>query len=1197
MLFTPKRFIPLVAVILCTVLTMLIPAEAATPIAVPNFGTLTSSQDNKKLSDYFTAEYTRTVSNDNNTVTASGNKITMTAMGHNGGSGCNYEPVSTIVRFTATQNVTVTCTLENSAKIHAPDTAQVSGTQYTVTVKKGSVVSFEVYSGNKTQNTGSVTFNALNTPGTEVTVPADCASFSYNGTFYPYLDQAIKAVGTNSGIIILEKDGKVYPSPSNGGNTIAIPSNVKLLIPYCGGDTAGNFGAPSTAKITGSDRTAYRTMTLGEGIIINCAGQICVNAQQRTDVHNTGYVAGQYGHIVLEKNSAINLTGSGKLFAYGYISGEGKVTAASGTEVRELIHLPGWRGGSVSSDLNSKHSNGNFNSLLFTTYYIQNILCNLEISGGAACLVHGSIMPNSTPKGFVAPLLAPEGYQLDGKDAYPQFGLSSDGLMTRKYDASTDRMIYTLTSGKATTFGMSMSMDGIAIDTSKFIFPLDSSMTFCIQDDAEFEISKQIKLVPESQLIIEEGGTCTVSGSLYVYDKDQWGTFTVLANGSSDTYYQYAPSKLPTQFRKVSDRTTVNSDAKLQVDGTLHVTSTTGNVYTSESGGIVCGTGTIEFDASVSTANFIVHECKSRSKPSYSYVGDVQAVTFKPLRANLAGKSGLNSMSANEIYTGVLVDSIDYWHEAELMQKVDATCTAEGSITYNVTGGSGLTVKTDKLPHTEVTDAAVAATCTEPGKTEGKHCSVCGTVTVTQQTVDALGHKEVIDAAVAATCTTAGKTEGKHCSVCGTVTVAQTTVAAKGHTEVVDAAVAATCTETGLTEGKHCSVCSTVIVAQEEVAALGHSYESEVTEPTCTVAGFTKHTCTVCGDTYSDTETQPTGIHTDADGKEDAGFLLCDGCNAPVARLASLEASADAATELRMKFYIHPSLTTAEDGSKLDMKALVQFAGVKATEETVSLSNMETDKSGRYVFVCNVNSGEMRRNMTVSFTDANDNSVIIIDGQTSADAVSRSVADYAELVLANGSDKQKNVIKALLTYGGYAQIYFNVDADNPVYNLLGETPNLDAVAIPTLESLDTKFGDIQFTQAEVFLQSAIKMQYTYTATTPDDDSFLLTYAYKNQPYTKAITPTSNTVNENTVYYLVVEEIPAAYFGHKYAIDITEGENTGTIAMSVYDYLYLLLNPKNPEKPAPSLEMINLAKAMYLYGEAANAFFFPVESAQ
>lgn len=84
--------------------------------------------------------------------------------------------------------------------------------------------------------------------------------------------------------------------------------------------------------------------------------------------------------------------------------------------------------------------------------------------------------------------------------------------------------------------------------------------------------------------------------------------------------------------------------------------------------------------------------------------------------------------------------------------------------------------------HTEATDAAVAADCTNTGLTEGKHCSTCGEVLVTQTVVDALGHTEVIDAATDANCTGEGKTEGKHCSVCKEVLVAQTVIEPLGHT-------------------------------------------------------------------------------------------------------------------------------------------------------------------------------------------------------------------------------------------------------------------------------------------------------------------------------------------------------------------------------------------------------------------------------
>ena len=263
-----------------------------------------------------------------------------------------------------------------------------------------------------------------------------------------------------------------------------------------------------------------------------------------------------------------------------------------------------------------------------------------------------------------------------------------------------------------------------------------------------------------------------------------------------------------------------------------------------------------------------------------------------------------------------------------------ATCTTAGTKTYTCTRCKKTRTETIAATgHKAVKDAAVAATCETAGKTEGSHCSVCGTVLKAQTTTAALGHswdggkvtkaatctttgtktytctrckktrtetsaatghKEVKDAAVAATCETAGKTEGSHCSVCGTVLKAQTTtaalghswdggkvtkaatcttagtktytctrckktrtetIAATGHKAVKDEAVAATCETAGKTEGSHCSVCNTVIKAQTTVAALGHSWDGgKVTKAaTCTTTGTKTYTCTRCKKTRTET--------------------------------------------------------------------------------------------------------------------------------------------------------------------------------------------------------------------------------------------------------------------------------------------------------------------------------------------------------
>ena len=191
-------------------------------------------------------------------------------------------------------------------------------------------------------------------------------------------------------------------------------------------------------------------------------------------------------------------------------------------------------------------------------------------------------------------------------------------------------------------------------------------------------------------------------------------------------------------------------------------------------------------------------------------------------------------------------------HKEEILPAVEPTCSAEGKTEgKQCTVCNTVTVKqttVSKLPHNEVIDPAVAAGCTTTGKTEGKHCSVCSEVIIAQKEVAAKGHTKVTDPAVAPSCTEPGKTAGEHCSVCDEILIPQTVVDALGHTPVIDPAVAPDCTTDGKTEGKHCSVCDEILVPQEAVKALGHTAViDDAVAPTCTAEGKTegKH-CSVC---------------------------------------------------------------------------------------------------------------------------------------------------------------------------------------------------------------------------------------------------------------------------------------------------------------------------------------------------------------
>ncbi len=690
------------------------------------------------------------------------------------------------------------------------------------------------------------------------------AVFQVGLNLYTSFNEAINAASSGTA-----KQITLIDSGTLSAGEYTIPAGVKLLIPYDAANTA-SFGDETVCTMTSATPSMYSCLTLAEGAVINCYGDINVNAQQfASSAQYTGHVSGPYGAIHLESGAQLNMKSGSNLYAYGYIGGDGVVWAESGSNLYQLFQIRDWRGGSDSAALLTTLKN---NSFLFSQYYFQNIEATLRLDSG--CAMYGSAaiaagLTTKSPNQTCAIIL--------GKDS-GMFHMTG-GYATMKYDASTDRNILDFYGTLVTdSISLKMNLTGLVsstMNTSDYILGLPMNYTINIHDGSAVTFAQKFKLLPGTVVNIEEGATATIAaaGALYLYDVDDWNAGNYAYNKKIfQLPYVYARKGAPVS-RSVTDDAVLNLDGNLTANGPIYSTK---NVDNGGNAGIT-GSGVFANNTYGST----------NLKEVNNGGTNVEEVVCVPVVGIISGHGGQNSFGTGTAYQNqdgswyqhtLTVDDNDPIYvagtkdaHAEVTVESDLPCWTATNATVTKNEDGTFTISDFKgsarVTFQEHTPKAVEAkdpSCTDTGLTEGSVCSVCKTFLTAQETVPALGHTEEIIEGKEATCTETGLTEGKKCSVCDLVLEAQNTIPATGHTEAADAAVAATCTETGLTAGAHCTVCGEVTKAQEEVAALGHDHsvivEGTALAATCTEDGKNADMqCVRCDDTVEGAVIPATG--------------------------------------------------------------------------------------------------------------------------------------------------------------------------------------------------------------------------------------------------------------------------------------------------------------------------------------------------
>lgn len=436
------------------------------------------------------------------------------------------------------------------------------------------------------------------------------ALFEIGGLVYDELANAITAArGETSAIITLVGDGTISGS-------YTIPANVTLLIPFNAGKTC--YKDEPIGRITQPQAKPYKTLTMAEGSSITLENKAAISVGGQyyaAGGGQSGKMVGPYGYIKMKSGSAITVRSGASLYAWGFISGSGSVSVESGGSVYEWYQILDFRGGTATSKMDNK-------VFPFNQYAVQNIEVPLTLHAGANEKAYVAITANDDVKNSSISFIGESG----------MFKLNTGSRLTKAYDGSTDRMIYTI-DGTAELNALSLKLAGMDVNSINYVLPLTNNMTVDLNSGSKLTMNQTAALLPGVEVTIARNAELVVPSkqSMYIYDVDEWGGYC----GAGDKSFipvGYAPGK--TYNRTEKDLV----DVKVDVNGKL---TAIGSIYTTEKGANIC--------SSEGTGKYVQEGNPGKETTTYQYTQQNSDVTLHSIPITPAKLK--NAASADKPYT------------------------------------------------------------------------------------------------------------------------------------------------------------------------------------------------------------------------------------------------------------------------------------------------------------------------------------------------------------------------------------------------------------------------------------------------------------------------------------------------------------------------------------------------------------------
>ena len=425
--------------------------------------------------------------------------------------------------------------------------------------------------------------------------------FSTNSTIYAYFELNTKAIFKNGNKVtsdfdevldyastnddkrvLLLKDGEIRGGTSGNIKEYYLSEGIQLIIPddetyqtYLGEtlpiyNGTGNNNPKVYRKLIVPD---YTKIIASNGSIIYVASKAPGAAGNQL---YGGNPTNTYGQIILQGNeSSIILYDGSTLYAYGYITGSGRVESLYGSLVREFFQITDFKGGSVTLSMLSERDSAKKRTFIINKYYIQNIECSLIIHYGAKEeVVTGFVMSIIGLTTAVATFISP-----DNND-FGLFKLSEGARLEKKYNGAKDRIEFNLLEGNFYFSNISLTVSAKTVNTKDYELPINNNMTINICSGTNVTIAQDLCVLPGAEINIEEDAVVNVAENNFIYffnSNSYIGKKYSTEKAGDIGQVNYSVSR--TYTRTTSDL----CNATLNINGTLNILNG-GGIFTTRSG-------------------------------------------------------------------------------------------------------------------------------------------------------------------------------------------------------------------------------------------------------------------------------------------------------------------------------------------------------------------------------------------------------------------------------------------------------------------------------------------------------------------------------------------------------------------------------------------------------------------------------------